>query len=64
MKKFISKQKNCLTSLLCLVVICEILLKIDNVIIQTIGILILPIIVLLVITLMINDQKDLQKKGN
>ena len=64
MKKFISKQKNCLTSLLILVVVCEILLKIDNMIIQTIGILILPVIVVLVITLMINDQKDLQKKGN
>ncbi len=59
MKKFISKQKNLLMALLGLVIICEILLKINNRIIQSIGIILTPIIALLVFLVIRNDQKDL-----
>lgn len=61
MKKFISKQKNLLIALSSLVIICEILLKINNRIIQSIGIILTPIIALLVFLVIRNDQKDLEK---
>jgi branched-subunit amino acid permease len=60
MKKFISKQKNLLIALSSLVIICEILLKINNRIIQSIGIILTPIIALLVFLVIRNDQKDLE----
>ena len=62
MKKFISKQKNCFITLISLVVMCEILLKIDNKIIQSIGILLTPIIAIFVFLLIRNDQKELESK--
>ena len=61
MKKFINKQKNCFMTLLGLVVICEILLRINNTIIQTIGVLLTPFIALLVFVVIRNDQKELEK---
>ena len=60
MKKFISKQKNCLWTLLSLIIICEFLLKINNRVIQSIGIVLTPIIVILEISLIRNDQKQVK----
>jgi len=57
MKKFIGKQKNCFFSMFGLIVLCEILIRIDNKIIQTMGICLVPIIVLLGYLLIRNDQK-------
>ena len=62
MKKFINKQKNCFMTLFILVVISEILLRIDNMIIQTIGIVLTPVIAILVFMVIRNDQKELQNK--
>jgi len=62
MKKFKIKQKNCFWALLSLIMLCEILLKIDNKIIQSIGILFLPFIIILEFLLIRNDQKDLEIK--
>ena len=60
MKKFISKQKNCLWTLLGLIIVCESLLKINNRIFQSIGIVLTPIIVILGISLIRNDQKQVK----
>ena len=62
MKKFISKQKNILISLVGLVLVCEFLLNIDNKFIQSIGIILTPIIALMVYLLIRNDQKSLTNK--
>lgn len=62
MKKFVSKQKNCFLSLLILILICELLLKIDNKIIQSIGIVLTPFIVIFGVLLIRNDQKELTNK--
>ena len=61
MKKFISKQKNCIVTLLSIVAVCELLLKIDNRIIQSFGILLTPVIAVLAYTVIRNDQKELYK---
>ena len=61
MKKFISKQKNCIVTLLGIVAVCETLLKIENKIIQSLGILLTPIIAFLVYMVIRNDQKELYK---
>lgn len=61
MKKFISKQKNCIVTLLGIVTLCELLLKIDNRIMQSFGILLTPVIAILVYTVIRNDQKKLSK---
>ena len=61
MKKFINEQKKCFIALISLVVICEILLRINNTIIQTIGVLLTPIIAIMVFVVIRNDQKELQK---
>ena len=58
MKKFISKQRNCFWTLLGLILVCEVLLKIDNKIIQSIGIILTPIIVIFGILLIKNDNKN------
>ena len=60
MKKFISKQTNCLWTLLGLIIVCESLLKINNRIFQSIGIVLTPIIVILGISLIRNDQKQVK----
>lgn len=57
MKKLVSKQKNCLIAMIILIVVCEILLKVDNKIIQSIGICLTPIIVYLGLLLIKKDQK-------
>lgn len=63
MKDFISKQKNCFLTMFSLIVICEILLKVDNKIIQTLGICLLPFIILFVLLFIKNDQrKDINIK--
>ena len=61
MKKFINKQKNCFWTLLCLILFCELLLKIDNKIIQSIGIILTPFIVTFGVLLIRNDQKKINK---
>ena len=62
MKKFISKQKNCLLSMLMLIILCEILLKIDNKVIQSLGICLTPFIVMFGILFIKSDkQKDINK---
>lgn len=58
MKKFINKQKNCLYTLISLIIVCEFLLKVENKFIQCIGIILTPIIILLSIILMKNDNKN------
>lgn len=40
-----------------LIVLCELLLKINNKIVQSFGILLLPVIVVTIFKFMINDQK-------
>ena len=62
MKKFIGKQKNLFITLISLVIICEVLLRIDNKIIQTIGVLLTPFIAILVFLVIRNDQKELENK--
>lgn len=57
MKKFIYKQKNCFWTLLSLIMICEILLKIDNKIVQSFGIALTPFIIMFGLLLIKNDQK-------
>ena len=59
MKSFICKQKNCFITLATLIVICELLLKIDNKFIQSLGILILPFIIYFGYLLIRNDQKKI-----
>ena len=61
MKKFIGKQKNCLWALLSLILACELMLKIDNKIIQSMGIVLTPFIVVFGILLIRNDQKKFDK---
>jgi len=63
MKKFIGKQKNCFWTLLGLILVCEILLKIDNKIIQSIGIVLTPFIVMFGYLLIRNDEKNLTQKN-
>ena len=58
MKKFISKQRNCFWTLFSLILFCEILLTIDNKIIQSIGIVLTPFIVIFGILLMLNKKEE------
>ncbi len=62
MKKFIGKQKNCFMTLIISVVLCEILLRIDNRVIQSFGIALTPIIAILVYKVIRNDQRELENK--
>lgn len=62
MKKFISKQKNCFWTLISLIIICEIMLTIDNKIIQSMGVVLTPFIIVFVILLMKNDTKKREFK--
>ncbi len=61
MKSFISKQKNCLLSLLGVIFLCEFLLGINNKITQSMGIILSPVIAILVFFIIRNDQKSLTK---
>lgn len=58
MKTFISKQKNCIISLIGLVAVCETLLNINNKIIQSLGIFTLPAIIMVGYILIRNEQKE------
>ena len=62
MKKFINKQKNVIISLIGLILVCEFLLNINNKFIQSIGIILTPVIALMVYLLIRNDQKKLTNK--
>jgi len=53
----ISKQQRCIAKLGILILICELMLNAQNKIIQTLGICIVPIIVLNSVILLKNDQK-------
>ena len=59
MKKFISKQKNCFMTLIGLVILCEVLLKIDNRVIQSFGVILTPLIAMMVYCVIRNDQKEI-----
>ena len=61
MKKFISKQKNCFLAMMSLILICEILLRINNKFIQTLGVMIFPFIILFGYLLIRHDQKKFTK---
>ena len=63
MKKFISKQKNCLWTLLGVIMVCELLLKINNRVIQSIGIVLTPIIAILVVSVKEMIKKNLINKN-
>lgn len=62
MKSFVNKQRNCLIAMLSLIAICELLLKIDNKIIQTLGIGLTPFIMYFGILLLRNDKKNINEK--
>lgn len=59
MKKLVYGQKNCLITLMSLIAIVELLLKIDNKIIQSLGILLTPFIIMVGYLLIKNDQKKI-----
>lgn len=61
MKKFIGKQKNCFWTLIGLILIVEILLTINNKIIQSMGIVLTPFVVMFGYLLIKNDQKKVNK---
>ena len=61
MRQFISKQKNCIISLLSLVIICETLFRIDNRFMQALGILLTPFVAVFVFLIIRNDQKNMKK---
>lgn len=54
---FFSNQKKCCLLMFILIIIAEILLQIDNKIIQTFGICMLPFIILSGVILLKNDQR-------
>ena len=56
MKKFVSKQKNCFWVLLSLILVCEILFMVDNIVIQSLGIILTPLTVVFGVLLMKNDE--------
>ncbi len=62
MKKFISKQKNCGITMLILIAICEILLRVDNRIIQSLGIFMLPFILFFGFLLIKNDALNIKNR--
>ena len=61
MKKFVSKQKNCFWTLIGLTLIVETLLTIDNKVIQSMGIVLTPFLVMFGYLLIKNDQKKVNK---
>lgn len=62
MKKFVGKQKNCFISMFILIIACEVLLRIDNKIIQSLGIFLVPFIIIFGFFLIKNDNKKVNKK--
>lgn len=61
MKSFVKDSKKCFIAMFILIVICEILIRVDNMFIQTLGICLVPFIVLFGFFLIKNDQKKLTK---
>lgn len=59
MKKLIDGQKNCFITLISLIAIVETLLKIDNKVIQSLGIILTPFIIMIGYLLIKNDQKKI-----
>ena len=57
MKKFIGRQRNCFYTLIGLIAVSETLLRINNKIIQSFGIILLPFIIYFGLLLFKNDQK-------
>lgn len=57
MKRQQRNQKTYISVMISLIIICELLLKVDNMIIQSIGILLTPFIILCVLMTIKNDQK-------
>ena len=57
MKSFVRNPKKCLISMILLIVICEISLRVDNMVVQSFGICLVPFIILFGLLLMMNDKK-------
>lgn len=57
MKNFVGKQKHCFITMFSLIVICEVLLRVDNKIIQIVGISLVPFIILFGFLLIKNDKR-------
>lgn len=62
MKKFVGKQRNCFITMFILIVICEVLLRVDNMVIQILGIVLLPVIILFGFLLIKGDKKNINVK--
>lgn len=62
MKKLVSEPRSCLLSMLSLVFICELLLNTSNRLLQVLGIIILPVIIVLSIKLVMGNNKLQNKK--
>lgn len=62
MKKFVGKQKYCFITMFSLIVICEVLLRIDNKFIQIVGISLVPFIILFGFLLIKNDKRNINIK--
>lgn len=62
MKKLVSEPRSCLLSMLSLVFICELLLNTSNRLLQVLGIIILPVIIVLSLKLVIGNNKLQNKK--
>ena len=55
--KFDGKQKKYTLTLLSLIFFCELLIKIDNIVIQSVGILLVPLIVAYTVLILTTDSK-------
>ncbi len=62
MKKFVGKQKYCFITMFSLIVICEVLLRINNKIIQIVGVSLVPFIILFGFLLIKNDKRNINIK--
>lgn len=62
MKKFVGKQRNCFITMFILIVICEVLLRVDNMVFQILGIVLLPFIILFGFLLIKGDKKNINVK--
>ena len=57
MKSFVRNPKKCLIAMILLIVVCEISLRVDNMVVQSFGICLVPFIILFGLLLMMNDKK-------
>ena len=58
MKKLVGNQKNCFMTMASLIFVCEILLRIESVGLQIIGVCLTPFIVLLGILFMTSFERE------